>query len=369
MVQKNIYNLPWEILYLICRFLAENDPKSLLRLASSSSRMHGFLQDATNHTLWSLGGSRLVQQDPLYNSSYLCSAGIFGLYAAINMNNSLATSFILRGDRSGSLNRFRLDLYGYSPLMVATATNAFNSAHLLLQHSANVNDQDNLNYTALHKAAYTGNASLVRELLDSGADVNAVSLDNLSPLHLAAKLGNREACEILLQNGADTNIKSASEGHNVLHTSAMSKRWDNSVIVKMLIERDPSLLEDKDNRGRTPLHLAIIYENGISCIQTVLKSSYANVNAQDYEGCSPLHYALIHDDQGEVCKTLVAFGANIYLRDFNGTRPIDNVSEENLSFSDMRSILVGRSKNRDLTILMFGILSSLLIFVVCELGN
>ncbi|KAK8389042.1 hypothetical protein O3P69_020779 [Scylla paramamosain] len=77
--------------------------------------------------------------------------------------------------------------------------------NLLLKGEAKVNDTDSSGMTALHHAAYKGNADLCKMLIDHGGDVNSDSHDHrYSPLHFAALSGNVEAVQHLLTAGART---------------------------------------------------------------------------------------------------------------------------------------------------------------------
>lgn len=77
--------------------------------------------------------------------------------------------------------------------------------NLLLKGEAKVDDTDSNGMTALHHAAYKGNAELCKLLVDHGADVNSDSHDHrYSPLHFAALSGNTEAVQHLLTAGART---------------------------------------------------------------------------------------------------------------------------------------------------------------------
>jgi ankyrin repeat protein len=72
-------------------------------------------------------------------------------------------------------------------------------------------------FTALHYAAFFGDAESVRLLVEHGADVNAFADNELGvhPLNSAVAARNVEAARILLQHGADPNGRTRS-GHTPL---------------------------------------------------------------------------------------------------------------------------------------------------------
>ncbi|XP_067129210.1 protein phosphatase 1 regulatory subunit 12A-like isoform X2 [Centruroides vittatus] len=60
--------------------------------------------------------------------------------------------------------------------------------------------------TALHVAAAKGYIRVMSILIKAGADVNAQDNDDWTPLHAAAHWGQREACEMLVESLADMTI-------------------------------------------------------------------------------------------------------------------------------------------------------------------
>ncbi|KAJ3368011.1 hypothetical protein HDU91_000915 [Kappamyces sp. JEL0680] len=325
--------------------------------------MRSQLLDPVNHGLWERAANTAIRLDPSYDPHFVSTFEHFGLFHAIQMNNVWAVACILKANHRKRLLDFRLDLYGYTPLMVAVSMNSMGSAMLLLLHHASVHDRDDLNFTALHKAAYTGNPAMVLALIEFGSDVNAISLDGLTPLHLACKLGHYEAARILLKHGADPRKKSVPDLHTCLHTAAMSKTWNNARLVQLLLDYNPTMVLERDIDQRTPLHLAVLHENSIGSVQALLTIPCIQVDAQDRDGNTALHYGLDHD-LPEICKRLVRQGADINLRNTMGQRPIDNVSDENLPYYDMRSILLGRE---EMSLSMMGLLTSVLGFAAWQL--
>ncbi|MFA7329344.1 MAG: ankyrin repeat domain-containing protein, partial [Candidatus Ratteibacteria bacterium] len=74
--------------------------------------------------------------------------------------------------------------------------------------------------------------------------------------------------------------------------------------VKALLEKNPGLVNAKDNRGLTPLHLAAMY--GRKDVAEVLLANKANIEAKANDsGGTPLHWA-VFNDRKDVVKLLLA---------------------------------------------------------------
>ena len=90
----------------------------------------------------------------------------------------------------------------------------FHVAKILLQNGADVNANDNYQWTPLHLAAYYGDSKIAKLLLENGALVNAKNIDGKTPIHLAANKGHSEVVEILLKYGARKD-ESAKNSANI----------------------------------------------------------------------------------------------------------------------------------------------------------
>lgn len=78
--------------------------------------------------------------------------------------------------------------------------------HLLLDHAADIHEQNNHGQIPLHMAIDRSSQSVVHLLLDRGAAVDGPSRADDSPLHLAIKIPRESIVQLLLDRGADLNV-------------------------------------------------------------------------------------------------------------------------------------------------------------------
>jgi len=102
--------------------------------------------------------------------------------------------------------------FGCGDLLAADLVNAArvnNQVELreLLAGGANVDVRAQQGATALHWAAFNGNAELVHVLLKAGASVGATLENGSTPLHLAAFEGHTEVVRLLLRHGANASAR------------------------------------------------------------------------------------------------------------------------------------------------------------------
>lgn len=108
-------------------------------------------------------------------------------------------------------------------------------------------------WTALHLAAFFGQAAAARLLIERGARVEAISRNPSAnmPLHVAAARGHGTLAELLIERGADVKAP-AGGGWTPLHLAAGSGHED---VAARLIARgaDPRA---REAQGHTPLEIA-----------------------------------------------------------------------------------------------------------------
>nr|KAG5685639.1 hypothetical protein BaRGS_001375 [Batillaria attramentaria] len=102
-----------------------------------------------------------------------------------------------------------------------------------------------------------------------------------SPLHLAAERSNTGVARILLENGADPSHKD-SRGRTPFHIAL-----ESDGVTEMI-------LEDKDDKGNTALHLAA--KNGNTELAATLIEKGAKVDEPNSDRNTPIHLAVENRD-------------------------------------------------------------------------
>jgi ankyrin repeat protein len=119
----------------------------------------------------------------------------------------------------------------------------------LVQDGADVNLGQADGATALHWAAYHGNADLAELLLEAGADVSAANRNGSTPMWLAANQGHARMIETLLEGGADAN-EQLPLGRRPLMLAARAGTVD---AVRVLLDHGADPNTSENERGTTAL--------------------------------------------------------------------------------------------------------------------
>ena len=152
-----------------------------------------------------------------------------------------------------------------TPLNAALYNGHQDIALFLLERGAYMEKRGMMDQTGLYLASFHGYTEVVRILIDRGADLNAEcdeqdesewgSTEDLwwTPLHVALSRGRLEVARVLLEYGADVNRP--------------------------------------DSLGRSPLRIALFYEDEFEDLVQLLMDHGANPSASDAKNETPLHGA------------------------------------------------------------------------------
>ncbi len=97
---------------------------------------------------------------------------------------------------------------------------------------------------------------IAKVLLESGADINAQDQEGRTALSYAIKAGNKDLVALLLNSGARADMFGQAK-QGALHSVCLAKKNCLPVLKALLAKVDRSLIDKRDNRGKTALHLAI----------------------------------------------------------------------------------------------------------------
>ena len=157
---------------------------------------------------------------------------------------------------------------GFTPLLFAARQGDVESARILLDAGANVNDTAPDGISVLVLAAHSGHTKLVEFLLERGADADAAEV-GYAALHAAVLRGDIEMLTALLGHGADPDAR-LTKGTRVPRDTThwvlssylagatpflLAAKYAEPEIMKILVEHgaDPLLAA---NDGTTPLMVA-----------------------------------------------------------------------------------------------------------------
>lgn len=120
----------------------------------------------------------------------------------------------------------------------------------MLEAGAGINEQSDLEHTALHVAVSRNAQHLVQHLVTHGADIDISSLDGETPLTKSSWLGYEPLVKILLDHGANSSVVNTNLLTPLLATTS---RGHTAIVRELLDHRaDPDL----HHGPVTPLHSA-----------------------------------------------------------------------------------------------------------------
>jgi len=204
---------------------------------------------------------------------------------------------------------------GKRPLHFAARSGSAEAATLLIAKGAEVKAGMQNGNTPLH---FASSVEVARVLLDHGAEVNAPGAGGWTPLASTQRVDVLPALtELLLARGADPTCKDKegypaacyvrradcaalftakgfdwkanfTTGRTVLHRLAEKSFFESELITYLVKQQgvDPNA---RDNKGYTPLHLAVLstWEPGVQA----LLANGADPNARTNDGATPLSIA------------------------------------------------------------------------------
>uniref|UniRef100_A0A674P1E1 Transient receptor potential cation channel, subfamily A, member 1b n=1 Tax=Takifugu rubripes TaxID=31033 RepID=A0A674P1E1_TAKRU len=185
------------------------------------------------------------------------------------------------------------DYKGNSPLLLATSCGAWKTVSLLLSKGASVNVKDTCGCSFLHLAILQpkGLKNIPEEVLQHNnvkALLSCEDNEGCTPLHYACRLGIHDSVKNMLGlSGKDGLAYKSKDKKSALHFAAQYGRINTC---HRLLETmtDSRLLNEGDERGLTPLHLAS-KEGHTKVVELLLRRGA--LFHSDYKGWTCLHHA------------------------------------------------------------------------------
>ena len=211
-----------------------------------------------------------------------------------------------------------------TPVQLSPACNNPTAARAFVEVGATLNKTNKSDISPLMMAAYNGKLEAVRYLVKRGADINLCNNNKKSALLLAIEGAQLDTIRFLLKNGTDIN------GNNVpwdMRPLVRATLTQNVTVVNLLIKsRDDLNLCATDGRSRSALHAAALVGN--LEIADCLIAAGADLNCRDFNGFTPLAIAIIIN-KTKLALLLMQKGADVNIPDYEKSTPLHHAVRSN----------------------------------------
>ncbi len=212
----------------------------------------------------------------------------------------------------------------------------------LLRAEADPATHNDYGSSPMMEAATVGNTELIKLLLDAGVDAESANPEGQTALMAVARTGNLDAAELLIKAGADVNAAEKWGGQTALMWAAARRQPE---MVKLLVERGAEIdkraidrnwerrvtaeprVKEMFQGGFTAL-LYAVREECLDCVKNLLAAG-ADINKPDPDNISPLILALVNM-RFDIAKYLVEQGADVNQWDYWGRTPLYAAVDTNI---------------------------------------
>ncbi|WP_341814526.1 ankyrin repeat domain-containing protein [Wolbachia endosymbiont (group A) of Dendrolimus pini] len=218
-----------------------------------------------------------------------------------------------------------------------------------------INTKDSSDWTPLHYAVYYNALDVVKFLVNKGADINAKDKDGKTPLDLAVQGNETSVAEFLKQTQLDKKLLAAAQNADInevkdlinqkaninakdmygwtpLHFAASRNKLS---VVEFLFNNNANI-NAKDVYGNTPLHVAAQYSSNLEIVKFLLDKDISGINNITNNGWTPLHVA-IQGNKLNTVELLLGRGADIEVRDIYNQTSLDLATRK--GYLDIAGIL------------------------------
>jgi uncharacterized protein len=237
--------------------------------------------------------------------------------AAWNNDLRRARSLIARGaDVNAKDNTVQ------SAYLISTSEGYLELLNLTLEHGADVDSKDSFSGTGLIRAADRGHADIAGRLVQAGVEIDHINNLGWTALHEAILLGDGsdryvDTVRVLVAAGADLRLRSQRDQTTPIQ-HATSR--DHNQIAQVL---RAALEADKPTKGQANRRLLAAAESGDATAAALAIRADASLEARDERGRTPLLLA-VTEDRLAVARLLVYLGADPQIADRNGVTALEH---------------------------------------------
>ncbi|KAG9454771.1 hypothetical protein H6P81_007675 [Aristolochia fimbriata] len=232
---------------------------------------------------------------------------------------------------------------GESPLYVAAEHGFVEIARRLLAASGSSAHGDGpKGRTALHAAVLRGRLDVMEAILAKYPNlVGEADVYGRTPLHCAASLGNLRMVRRLLQLDGSAAYRPDNDGRSATH---LASGGGHPAVVREIVSRCSDSFELLDGRGRNILHIAVERDK-VGVVEYILENTHFEdlINEQDEDGNSPLHLAVIHHNLSIVYLLATHNRVDTSSANDGGLTPLDIAMEDNSPSFKVRKFRILRA--------------------------
>lgn len=206
-------------------------------------------------------------------------------------------------------------------LHVASSISCQDCVQLLIEEGVDIDEQDQLGFSALHYACQHNKITNIATLLRAGANPNLITKEGNTPLHIVAVFNNLDAIKLLISAGAHIEAKNFG-GYSPLHLAFHRKQWQ----AVSELARWGAKVDTQCNRLLTPLAEAVFL--GDEIVARYLISIGADLNFFFQEG--NLAHLAVYKHNKAMIELVIKLGINFTLQNAHGQTPLELAAELNI---------------------------------------
>jgi ankyrin repeat protein len=187
----------------------------------------------------------------------------------------------------------------------------------LLQQGFNIDVQDNLGRTPLHRSCLNNYPELIRFLLERGANKTIAENEGFYPVHLAASKGNVEAL-IALAEYDSSLLEQVSINTSGFTPLLCAAQYGQSMVAEYLLSQNIDVNKARADTGSTPLYMAIGHKF-LDTVRKLLPSS--DIEKVDNKGDTAIMHSLRAQDI-DIINLILDRGPNLDHANHDGITPL-----------------------------------------------